>query len=61
MWPLLICSLLSLTVVIERAVFWSRQRRQPVLMAEVFRLTEEGRFDEAAQIQKEYRKLYEEL
>ena len=48
MWPLLICSLLSLTVIVERAVFWFRQRRQPALLAEVFRLTEEGRFDEAA-------------
>jgi biopolymer transport protein ExbB len=48
MWPLLLCSLLSLTVIIERAVFWGRQRRQPALMAEVFRLTEAGRFEEAA-------------
>ena len=47
MWPLLACSLLSLTVIIERAVFWARQRRQPALLQEVFRLTEEGRFEEA--------------
>jgi len=47
MWPLLLCSLLSLTVIIERVVFWVRQRRQPALMEEVFRLTEEGRFEEA--------------
>jgi biopolymer transport protein ExbB len=47
MWPLLACSLISLTVIIERAVFWGRQRRQPVLMGQMFRLTEEGRFNEA--------------
>jgi biopolymer transport protein ExbB len=47
MWPLLACSILSLTVIIERAVFWIRQRRQPDLMEEFFRLTEEGRFEEA--------------
>jgi biopolymer transport protein ExbB len=47
MWPLLACSLLSLTVIIERAVFWARQRRQPSLMQEMFRLTEGGRFDQA--------------
>lgn len=47
MWPLLLCSLLSLTVIIERVVFWVRQRRQPALMDDVFRLTEEGRFEEA--------------
>jgi biopolymer transport protein ExbB len=47
MWPLLVCSLLSLTVIIERVVFWVRQRRQPALMGDMFRLTEEGRFNEA--------------
>jgi len=47
MWPLLVCSLLSLTVIIERAAFWARQRRQPALLQEMFRLTEEGRFDQA--------------
>ncbi len=47
MWPLLICSFLSMTVIIERIVFWVRQRRQPALMEEVFRLTEEGRFEDA--------------
>jgi biopolymer transport protein ExbB len=47
MWPLLACSLISLTVIIERAVFWARQRRQPSLMEEAFRLTEAGRFEEA--------------
>jgi biopolymer transport protein ExbB len=47
MWPLLLCSLLSLTVIIERAVFWATRRRQPALIDEVFRLTEEGRFEDA--------------
>jgi len=47
MWPLLACSLVSLTIIIERAVFWTRQRRQPVLRQELFRLSERGCFDEA--------------
>jgi biopolymer transport protein ExbB len=47
MWPLLACSLISLTIIIERAVFWARQRRQPLLMQELFSLTEEGRFEQA--------------
>jgi biopolymer transport protein ExbB len=47
MWPLLACSLISLTVIIERAVFWARQRRQPALVGDMFRLTEEGLFDAA--------------
>jgi biopolymer transport protein ExbB len=47
MWPLLACSLISLTVIVERAVFWARRRRQPGRLEEVFRLTEGGRFEEA--------------
>ena len=47
MWPLLACSLLSVTIIVERTVFWTRQHRQPVLMDEVFRLTEAGSFEEA--------------
>lgn len=47
MWPLLLCSVLSLTVIVERAVFWVRQRRQPARVEEMFRLTEAGRFEEA--------------
>jgi biopolymer transport protein ExbB len=47
MWPLLACSLISLTIIIERAVFWARQSRQPALMDEIFRLTEAGNFDRA--------------
>jgi biopolymer transport protein ExbB len=47
MWPLLACSLISLTVIFERAVFWIRQRRQPLALEEIFRLTEEGRFKDA--------------
>jgi biopolymer transport protein ExbB len=48
MWPLLLCSLVSLTVIVERALFWARQRRDPEVVGELFRLTEEGRFQEAA-------------
>ncbi len=45
MWPLLLCSLCSLTVSIERLIFWVRERRKtsPRLTAEVFRLGGEGR------------------
>ncbi len=47
MWPLLACSFLSLTVIVERALFWLRQRRDSAAVQEMFRLTEEGRFEEA--------------
>ncbi len=49
MWPLLLCSLISLTVTIERCIFlWKgRKQKDGKLVSDLFHLTEEGRFDEA--------------
>ena len=49
MWPLFLCSLASLTVTIERLIFWSRDRfqRDDELVEKVFTLTVAGRFVEA--------------
>lgn len=49
MWPLLACSVVSLTAVIDRLFFWFREarRRDASRQARVFRLTEEACFDEA--------------
>ncbi|MEA3222516.1 MAG: MotA/TolQ/ExbB proton channel family protein [Thermodesulfobacteriota bacterium] len=52
MWPLLVCSLVSVTVIIERAIFWWRQdkRRTSMLVEEILRHTEEGNFEGATSI-----------
>ncbi|MEE9306661.1 MAG: MotA/TolQ/ExbB proton channel family protein [Spirochaetia bacterium] len=50
MWPLLFCSLLSLTVSLERLLFWMRQKKEPKTAAQLFELTENGRFTEAADV-----------
>jgi len=44
MWPLLICSFVSLTVVIERAMFWVmlRRRSNGTLLNEIMELCESG-------------------
>lgn len=44
MWPLLICSFVSLTVVIERAMFWMvlRRRSNGTLLNEIMALCESG-------------------
>jgi biopolymer transport protein ExbB len=49
MWPLLLCSLISLTVTVERIIFWVREssRRNPELIADIFRKAESGDFDGA--------------
>jgi biopolymer transport protein ExbB len=49
MWPLFLCSLVSLTIAIERLIFWSRDRfkRDDDLVEKVFKLTGERSFDEA--------------
>jgi len=54
MWPLLLCSLVSLTISIERVLFWwrERRRRSPRLVEEIFRHTEKGDFDSALSIGK---------
>jgi biopolymer transport protein ExbB len=44
MYPLLLCSILALTVIIERGLFWIREdvRRDPSLVDEVLDLCREG-------------------
>lgn len=44
MWPLLVCSFVSLTVVIERAMFWMtlRRRSNGTLLNEILALCESG-------------------
>ena len=51
MLPLLICSLVSLTLIFERTVFWLRMRRErdQVLVNKVLELSEMGRWDEVRQ------------
>ncbi len=47
MWPLLLCSVVALAIVIERAFFWLlvlKRKNQP-LINRIFSLTEEGDFD----------------
>ncbi|MFO7870403.1 MAG: MotA/TolQ/ExbB proton channel family protein [Kiritimatiellia bacterium] len=50
MWALLLCSLTSLTIVIERLIFWTREerKRKSGKVKRIFELTEEGKYDEAA-------------
>lgn len=50
MWPLLACSLISLAITIERMLFWWRERQtrlRAALIAQMFRHTEHGEFDQA--------------
>src|SRR3989304_5595696 len=50
MWPLLLCSIIALGVIIERLIFWIRERRthDPKLLHRLLHLAERGLFDEAA-------------
>jgi biopolymer transport protein ExbB len=52
MWPLLACSLASLTVTIERLLFWWRQARRndDRRLDRVFQLTEGGEYDAALEL-----------
>ncbi|MFH1969075.1 MAG: MotA/TolQ/ExbB proton channel family protein [Verrucomicrobiota bacterium] len=57
MWPLLICSLLSVTITIERLLFWWRQRmsaRREELLDRLLQHTECGEFDQAIQIARRH-------
>jgi biopolymer transport protein ExbB len=51
MWPLLLCSLVAMTIVLERLFFFGRLelRRDEALLDEVFRMTSEGRYREACE------------
>lgn len=49
MWPLLLCSLASLTITIERLIFWWREerRRNDGLIERIFSFTERGDYESA--------------
>lgn len=49
MWPLLLCSLISLTITAERAIFWLRERRRGDrrVVGEAFSAAGEGKFEQA--------------
>lgn len=51
MWPLLICSVIALAVIMERTFFWIREstRRDPRLVDEVLALAERDQYDEIRQ------------
>ncbi|MDY7032768.1 MAG: MotA/TolQ/ExbB proton channel family protein [Thermodesulfobacteriota bacterium] len=52
MYPLLLCSFISLTVVIERIIFWIREERRktPTLVDEILNLSEKGDYQKAVEI-----------
>jgi biopolymer transport protein ExbB len=59
MYPLLICSILSVTIIIERAIFWMRMRRisDRPLVFQILEMTERGAYDaayEAGKKSKDY-------
>ncbi|MBE9546405.1 MAG: MotA/TolQ/ExbB proton channel family protein [Proteobacteria bacterium] len=52
MYPLLLCSLVSLTVIIERVIFWIKEEknRNRRLLDDLMTLIERGQFEEAKKI-----------
>jgi biopolymer transport protein ExbB len=54
MWPLLLCSLVSLTVTVERFIFWQRQssRKSPALIDRIIELAAAGRIREALDLKE---------
>ena len=52
MYPLVVCSIIALTVITERLLFWMRLRpsRAPDTVARVLRLAQEGRYVDALEI-----------
>lgn len=52
MYPLLLCSLISLTIIIERIIFWIREEknRDRELLNKLMSLIESGQFEEAKKI-----------
>jgi len=52
MYPLLLCSLISLTVIIERIIFWMREgkRKDQHLVDEILSHTEKGDYQKASEI-----------
>jgi biopolymer transport protein ExbB len=56
MWPLLACSLLTVTITLERVLFWwreGRRARRGSRTHEIFGLAEAGRFGEALTLERE--------
>lgn len=49
MWPLVLCSLVSLTIIIERSIFWVklRFRRDRRVLNIILRLAEKGKLNDA--------------
>ncbi len=49
MWPLLVCSLVALTAILERVFFWMRESmtRDQGLLDRMIELTQRGEFDQA--------------
>ncbi|MDY6863611.1 MAG: MotA/TolQ/ExbB proton channel family protein [Thermodesulfobacteriota bacterium] len=52
MYPLLLCSFISLTVIIERIIFWIKEnrRRNQLLVDEILNLTEKGNYKKASEL-----------
>ena len=52
MYPLLACSVIALTVIAERLLFWMRMRRvkEPENIAQCLRLAQQGRYAEAYEL-----------
>ncbi|MFC1467515.1 MotA/TolQ/ExbB proton channel family protein [Verrucomicrobiota bacterium] len=50
MWPLLACSVISITIVLERIIFWllAHLSHNQKLINQIFSLTEAGQFEQAA-------------
>lgn len=57
MWPLLACSAISVTIVLERIIFWliTHGCRNQNLINQIFSLTEAGEFEKAADQAKDTR------
>ena len=55
MWPLVLCSFVALTVVVERMIFiiWQRASYQPSTVKKILALAEQEQFDHAIQSGKE--------
>ena len=45
MAPLMLCSIISITIIIERAIFWIKQK-QGINPTQLLQMAEEGKFDE---------------
>jgi len=55
MYPLLLCSFISLTIIIERLIFWIMEsgKRDPKLVDEMLHLIEQGDYQQALHLSKD--------